>query len=73
MTTGTDRDRFIAEAVAESIAMLRAQRAAAARDLADLQPGDFRELVLAANRREAEHFEQMVLDSAGDGAGRTKH
>jgi hypothetical protein len=67
MTTRTDpTNRLVVEAIAE----LLAHRSASAREIAKLS-SDFRERVRAANQREAEVFEPMVLDSAREGAGRT--
>jgi hypothetical protein len=73
----TRNDACIAEIaerhIAEAIAELLQHRAASARDLAGLQPGEFRDYLCAANERSTEIFEQMVLDSAGDGAGMARH
>jgi hypothetical protein len=73
----TRTDAHIAEIterhVAEAVDELLAHRAACARDLVGLQPGEFRDYLCAANERHAAIFAEMVLSSAGDGAGQTKH
>jgi hypothetical protein len=76
MTDRTDADR-IAEIerrnVAEAIAELLRFREGTRRDLEGLQPGEFREHVRDAWDECELVFQEMVMSSAGDGAGKARH